>query len=287
VRPRIFTHFDRRTSSATYIVAEPEGPACAIIDAVLDYDAPSGRAFGESASAVEAIVARENLKPVCVLETHIHADHLSAGARLAARFGAPLLAGDGVRAVQDVVNRQLGFVGDRAARPADFDRLLADGETIALGRATIVVRATPGHTPACVTYLCGDAAFVGDTLFMPDSGTARCDFPGGDARRLLRSIRERILSLPDETRLFLCHDYGGPARTVTWQTSVAAERRDNIHVHDEIDEDSYVAMRTARDKTLSLPNLFWPAVQFNIFGKRDFPRDGEGCAYLKIPFQID
>lgn len=285
--PRVFTHFDERTNSATHVLAEPEGPACAVIDPVLDYDAPSGRAYGDSARAVEAIIARENLRPVCILETHIHADHLSAGARLAKRFSVPLLAGEGVRAVQAAFNARLGLHGEEAARAADFDRLLQDGETIALGETTITVRATPGHTPACVTYVCGDTAFVGDTLFMPDSGTARCDFPGGDARLLYRSIRERILSMPPETRLFLCHDYGGADRAVSWQTSVAAERSGNIHVRDGIDEEAYVAMRTARDKTLNLPSLFWPAVQFNIFGNRERPAGPDGRAFLKIPFHSD
>lgn len=282
--PRVFTHFDQRTSSATHVLVEPGGQACAIIDPVLDYDAPSGKTATACVDAVAAIIAQENLRPVCVLETHIHADHLSAGGRLARRYDVPLMAGSGVRLVQTAFNERLSLSGDQAARPQDFDRLLADGETIALGRAAITAQAAPGHTQACMVYTCGDAAFVGDTIFMPDSGTARCDFPGGDARRLYRSIRDVIFTLPEDMRLFLCHDYGGEGRDISWQTSVADERRANIHVRDDLGEADYVAMRTARDKTLNLPALFWPAVQFNIYGRREFPHSADGRAFLRIPF---
>ena len=267
MNPDIRTFFDEATFTATHVVWDPETKRAAIIDSVHDYDPKSGRTDTASADAVIAFVQQEGLEVDWILETHVHADHLTAAPYLQEKLGGRIGIGAKVAVATD--GRQ-------------FDRLFEDGEQFQIGDLTVEVMHTPGHTPACVTYVVGDAAFVGDTLFMPDFGTARCDFPGGDARQLYRSIK-RILALPPETRLFLCHDYGPGGRAYEWVTSVAAQREKNIHVNDSVDEDGFVAMRTERDKQLSMPVLILPSVQVNMRAGVMPPPEANGISYLKLP----
>ena len=261
--PQIRAFFDEATNSVSYLVADPAGKACAMIDPVLDYDPATGSIETRSADRILAAAAADRLTVEWVLETHPHADHLSAAAYLRSRSGAKIAVGKGICEVQ----RTFGCQGQEVKPDGrDFDRLVEDGELIELGDLQIRVMATPGHTPACVTYVAGDAAFVGDTLFMPDYGTARADFPGGDARRLYRSI-QRILSLPRETRLFMCHDYKSPGRDwFAWETTVGEQLDRNVHVGGGVDEEAYVAMRQARDSGLKPPKLLDIAIPANIRG---------------------
>jgi glyoxylase-like metal-dependent hydrolase (beta-lactamase superfamily II) len=277
--PQISAFFDEATSSVSYLVADPATATAAIIDPVLDFDSASGSVETRSADAILADADERGLTISWILETHPHADHLSAAAHLKKRTGAPVAIGAGIVEVQ----RQFGDLFDAEARGGDFDRLLVDGERLPLGSLEIEVLATPGHTPACVSYRIGDAVFVGDTLFMPDYGTARTDFPGGDARTLYRSIR-RLLSLPRETRLFLCHDYKAPGRDAyAWETTVGEEADNNLQIGGGVGEEDYVAMRTGRDATLCAPKLLYPAIQVNIrAGKLPEPGPG-GTRFLKIP----
>jgi glyoxylase-like metal-dependent hydrolase (beta-lactamase superfamily II) len=278
--PQITAFFDEPTNTATYLVADAAGGTAAVIDPVLDFDLASGRIETRSADAILAFAAQQGLTIAWVLETHPHADHLTAAAYLKARTGARTGIGRGVVAVQE------RFAPLFEADPGDFDALFDDGDVIEFGEVSIEVMATPGHTPACVSYIVGDAAFVGDTLFMPDYGTARTDFPGGDARQLYRSIK-RILALPDDTRLFLCHDYKAPGREAyAWETSVAQEREFNVHVGGEVTADEFVKMRTARDSTLSAPKLLYPALQVNIRGGRLPAASPCGSQYLRIPLDV-
>lgn len=281
MRPHIEAFFDEVTFTVTYLVADPATKAAAVIDPVLDYDPKAGRTATGSADKVLAAVARGGYRLVWVLETHAHADHLSAGAYLREKTGAAIVIGEHITKVQKTFLPVFNTGGDADGRA--FDRLVGDGEMLKLGALDIEVLFTPGHTPACVSYKIGDAVFVGDTLFMPDYGTARADFPGGDARALYRSIK-RIFSLPGETRLFMCHDYKAPGReTFAWETTVAEQRARNIHINDKVDEDAFVAMRTARDKTLSMPVLILPSIQVNLrAGKLPEP-ENNGVSYLKIP----
>jgi glyoxylase-like metal-dependent hydrolase (beta-lactamase superfamily II) len=277
--PIIEAVFDETTNSVSYLVADPAAGAAAIIDPVLDFDAASGTVATRSADHILAAAAEHGWNIEWVLETHVHADHLSAAAVIRERTGAKVGIGRGVRDVQAVFAPLLG-VSD--LNDDDFSRLFADGDTIELGGLTIAVIATPGHTPACVSYRISDAVFVGDTLFMPDYGTARTDFPGGDAAQLYRSI-QRILSLPSETRLFMCHDYQAPGRVeFAWETSVAQERDCNVHVGGK-SEKAFVEMRRARDSTLSVPKLLYPAIQVNIRGGRLPPAEADGSRFLRIP----
>ena len=281
--PDITAFFDEATNSVSYLVADPATRAAAIIDPVLDFDAASGTIATRSADQILAAAAEQGLTIHWVLETHAHADHLSAASVIRERAGAKVAVGAGIAEVQRVFAPLLS-VDDLDAR--DFDRLLEDGDRLPLGELGIEVIATPGHTPACVTYRVGDAAFVGDTMFMPDYGTARCDFPGGDARQLYRSMR-RILSLPPATRLFMCHDYKAPGRDeFAWETSVAEQLERNVHIGGGVDEDAYVAMREARDATLKAPKLLYPAIQVNIRGGRLPPPDAQGRRYLMIPLTL-
>lgn len=279
MRPQIQSFFDEATFTVTYLVADEATRKAAIIDPVLDFDPKSGRISTKSADAVLAAAKSGDLTIEWILETHAHADHLSAAAYLRRKTGAKIVIGEHIATVQATFRP----IFDLAARTGDFDRLVKDGERFKLGTLDVEVIHTPGHTPACVSYKISDAVFVGDTLFMPDYGTARADFPGGDARILYRSIK-RILALPAETRLFLCHDYKAPGRdTYAWETTVAAERENNIHVKDGIGEDEFVARRTARDKTLAMPVLILPSIQVNInAGELPEPR-ANGIAYLKVP----
>ena len=281
-RPVVHTCFDEATFTATHVVADPVTRASAVIDSVLDFDAASGRTRTTSVEAVRRHLADEELALQWVLETHAHADHLSA-APLLRSANAPLGIGAGIGEVHAAF---APVFGEAIAPPSDvpaFDRLFADGERFRVGGLDAIVLRVPGHTPACIAYVIGDAVFVGDTLFMPDYGTARCDFPGGSAAQLYRSI-QRLFGLPDETRVFLCHDYKAPGRDVyAWETTIGAERAGNLHVRDGIDEASFVALRTARDATLPVPKLMLPAVQVNLRGGRLPPPEANGVAYLKLP----
>jgi glyoxylase-like metal-dependent hydrolase (beta-lactamase superfamily II) len=280
--PRVRAFFHELTFTVSYLVWDPATRRAAIIDSVLDFDHASGRTGTASAETILAAVREEGLAVDWLLETHAHADHLSAAPFLKQATGAPIVIGEHIKAVQrvfkDVFN--LGYV---TADGCPFDRLVADGDKLPLGELEIQAWHTPGHTPACVSYLIGDAVFVGDTMFMPDYGTARCDFPGGDARALYRSIR-RLLELPPQTRLFLCHDYKAPEREdYAWETTVAAQRAGNVHVHDGVGEDAFVAMREARDKTLAMPALILPSIQVNIRAGELPPPEANGVRYLKLP----
>ena len=274
--------FDPATWTVSYVVYEKEGSACAIIDSVLDYDAKSGRTRTTSADKLVEFVQQKNLRVDWILETHAHADHLSAAHYLRAKLGGKIAIGAAITDVQDVFKGIFNL--EPAFRPDghQFDRLLRDGETFSIGALTAEALSVPGHTPACVAYRVGDTVFVGDTLFMPDVGTARCDFPGGDAHSLYRSVR-RLLSLPAETRLFMCHDYPPEGRSALWETTVAEQRASNIHVHDGVSEEDFVKMRTARDATLEMPVLILPSVQINIRAGEMPPKEDNGVSYLKIP----
>jgi glyoxylase-like metal-dependent hydrolase (beta-lactamase superfamily II) len=275
--------FDPATSTYSYVVADHSTGCCAIIDPVLDYDAASGRVSNASARRILEYVREQALTVQWLLETHLHADHLSAAAWLKAELGGQLAIGSSITQVQRTFAGLLNL-GD--AFPCDgsqFDHLFEDGECFRIGELQAWALHTPGHTPACMTYLIGEAAFVGDTLFMPDYGTARCDFPGGDARQLYRSI-QRLFALPGETQLFMCHDYLTPGRDEhQYETSVAREREANVHVHDGIGEDAFVAMRNERDATLHAPALIWPSIQVNMRGGALPEAEANGMRYLKIP----
>ena len=280
--PIVHGLFDPATWTVTYVVHTGPGSECAVIDSVLDYDPKSGRTSHESADRVLAYVREQGLTVRWILETHAHADHLSAAPYLKAQLGGLVGIGHDITRVQQVFkgvfNLEPGFRQDGS----QFDRLFSEGDTVPLGSLNGEVLAVPGHTPACVAYRFGDAVFVGDTLFMPDVGTARCDFPGGDARALFASTR-KLLSLPPETRLFMCHDYPPEGRDVRFETTVAEQRAHNIHVHDGVGEADFVAMRTARDATLAMPTLILPAVQINIRAGAFPPPDDNGVSYLRIP----
>ncbi|MCA0200195.1 MAG: MBL fold metallo-hydrolase [Proteobacteria bacterium] len=280
--PHVQSFFDTTTNSVSYVVSDPATNACAIIDPVLDYDAVSGRTSRRSAESLLAFVRAEGLTPHWLLETHAHADHVSAGHVLRQETGAKIGIGARIVEVQKTFG-SLFNMKDLATDGRQFDRLFADGEEIALGKMKIRVMHTPGHTPACVTYLVGDAAFIGDTMFMPDYGSARVDFPGGNAAALYKSVR-KILALPESTRIFCCHDYKAPGRDkFAWETTVAQQRRANLHVRDGVSEDEFVAMRTARDKTLNMPALLIPAIQLNIRAGALPPAEDNGVAYVKVP----
>ena len=283
MKPVVTSFFDETTFTASFVVRDPDGDACAIIDPVLDFDPRSGRTSTGSADAIIAFVQGAGLRVEWLLETHIHADHLSAGAYLKQKLGGRTGVGAEIGAVQRTFKPLFGLEGDFPTDGRQFDHLFADGEEFSIGGLAAQVLATPGHTPADVTYLVGDAAFVGDTLFMPDYGTARADFPGGDAAKLYRSIR-RILALPPETRLFVGHDYKAPGRTdYAWQASVAEQRQANVHVHDGVGEAEFVAMRRRRDATLAAPNLLIPSIQVNMRAGAMPEPETDGRRYLKIP----
>lgn len=282
-RLEIAAFFDEDTKTVSYVVRDPASHACAILDSVRDFDPASGRTRYAHADTLIAHVERERWVVAWILETHVHADHLTAAPYIRERLGGRTGIGVHITTVQKtfaaLFNAEASFPTDGS----QFDHLFEDGETFAIGNLPVTVLHTPGHTPACLTYLIGDAAFVGDTLFMPDYGTARCDFPGGDARQLYRSIR-RILALPPATRLFLCHDYKAEGRSeYRWETTVAEQRRSNIHVHDGIGEEDFVRLRTARDAGLAMPRLILPSVQINMRAGNLPPAEENGVSYLKIP----
>lgn len=280
--PIIEAFFDEPTNTVSYLVADPSTGEAAIVDPVLDFDVAAGEAGAHSADHILARAAERSWRVTWILETHAHADHLTAAPYLKARTGARVGIGEHIVAVQAIFGPVFNFT-DMAADGSDFDRLFRDGERFHIGALEVEVMHVPGHTPADIAYRIGDALFVGDTLFMPDYGTARADFPGGDARSLYRSI-QRLLSLPGETRLFLCHDYKAPGRDAyRWETTVAEERHANVHVHEGVDEESFVTMRKARDATLAAPKLLLPSIQVNIRAGHFPPTESNGVNYLRIP----
>jgi len=281
-KPVIEAFFDEPTNTVSYLVWDRATKKAAIIDPVLDYDHRSGEVDNRSVDEIVQRAADLGLTVEWALETHVHADHLSGAPYVKAKTGARIGIGEHVRDVQKIF-RPVFNVEDLKPEGGDFDHLFSDGETFGIGELTAEVIHTPGHTPACVAYRIEDAVFVGDTLFMPDYGTARADFPGGDARQLFRSIR-RLLSLPDETRMFMCHDYKAPDRDeYAWETTVAAQRKHNVHVHDGVSEDEFVAMREKRDATLAAPVLLLPSIQVNMRAGRFPPAEDNGVRYLLIP----
>lgn len=282
---RIQAFFDEPTSTVTYLVWDPATRQAAVIDPVLDYDHRSGKASTVSADRVLDAARADDLTIAWVLETHAHADHLSAAPYIRQRTNARVAIGEHIRDVQTIF-RPVFNLDDVSGDGSEFDRLLKDGETLQIGQLTVEVLHTPGHTPACVSYRIGDAVFVGDTLFMPDYGTARADFPGGSARTLYRSI-QRLLALPPQTRIFLCHDYKAPGRdSYAWETTVAEERARNVHVREGIDEEAFVAMRQQRDATLAAPTLLLPSIQVNIRAGQLPRAESNGVQYLKIPVRM-
>ena len=282
MKPKVRSFFDEATFTATHVVSDPKSGRAAIIDSVKDFDPKSGRTATTSAEELIAYVKEQDLTVDWILETHVHADHLTAAPFLKRELGGKIGIGSEIRSVQTVFKSVFNAEEQFTTDGRQFDHLFADGEVFYIGNLQARVMHTPGHTPACATYVIGDAAFVGDTLFMPDFGTARCDFPGGDARVLYRSIG-KILALPPETRLFLCHDYAPGGREYRWETTVAAERAGNIHVREGIGEAEFVEMRTARDKQLSMPQLILPSVQVNMRAGELPPADDNGVHYLKLP----
>jgi glyoxylase-like metal-dependent hydrolase (beta-lactamase superfamily II) len=282
-RPEVQAFFDEATNSFSYVAWDAATSRAAVIDSVLDFDAASGRTRTASADSLIAFVREKNLAVDWIIETHVHADHMSAAPHVQAALGGRLAIGAHVRDVQRTFGELFNAGADFARDGSQFDHLFEDGERYSVGGIEVQALATPGHTPACMTHVIGDAAFVGDTLFMPDYGTARCDFPGGDARTLYRSIR-RIFALPETTRLFMCHDYKAPGRDhFAHETTVGDECRGNVHVRDGVSEDEFVAMREARDATLSVPKLLLPAVQVNMRAGRLPPAEDNGVHYLRIP----
>lgn len=278
--------FDPATFTYSYVVSDPKARRCAIIDPVLDYDPASGRTSYQSADRLIAYVREQQLQVDWLLETHVHADHLSAAPYLKRELGGKMAIGEHITTVQATFGKLFNAGSEFATDGRQFDQLFRDGDTFQVGSIDARAIHTPGHTPACMTYLIGDAGFVGDTLFMPDYGTARCDFPGGDARTLYQSIR-KLFALPDQTRLFMCHDYKAPGRAEhRYETSVAEEREYNVHVHQGIREADFVAMRNSRDATLGMPLLMLPSVQVNMRAGQLPPPEDNGTRYLKIPLNL-
>lgn len=281
--PHVKAFFDEPTFTASYVVDDPATKTAAVIDSVLDFDHASGRTSFESADAMIAYVQDEGLRIEWLLETHAHADHLSAAPYLQEKLGGKLSIGAEIVTVQDVFGKIFNE-GTRFVRDgSQFDRLLVDGDTLMIGEIPLIALHVPGHTPADMAYIIGDAVFTGDTMFMPDYGSARADFPGGDARQLYRSVR-RLMKLPDQSRVFLCHDYKAPNREeYVWETTMLAERTGNVHVHEGVGEDQFVEMRTQRDATLSMPKLILPSIQVNMRGGRMPEPEENGVSYLKLP----
>ena len=274
--------FDPETWTYTYVVYEDEGSSCVIIDSVLNYDPKSGRTSTKSADEVIAFVKKHQLQVDWILETHAHADHLTAAPYLQSHLGGKLAIGDHIKNVQEVFKGVFNLDDHFKADGTQFDHLVKEGESLPFGNLSLKALFVPGHTPACMAYEIGDAIFVGDTLFMPDVGTARCDFPGGDAKTLYRSI-QKILSYPGQTKLYMCHDYPPNNRPASGMTTVADEKANNIHVHNGVTEAKFVEMRTTRDRTLEMPTLILPSIQVNIRAGHFPDADSNGVSYLKIP----
>lgn len=285
-KPIVKGFFDKRSNTVSYIVKDPESSSCAIIDSVLDFDYSAGRMSYESADELIAYVKAHNLTLEWLIETHVHADHLSAAPYIQQQLGCGQIGiGKQIIEVQDVFGKVFNEGTEFERDGSQFDRLFDDEDSYSIGKLYVRVMHTPGHTPACMTHVVGDAAFVGDTLFMPDGGTARADFPGGDARALYYSI-QKVLALPDETRLFICHDYGPNGRDIAWETTVAEEKKHNIHVGVGKTVDEFVTLREERDKTLSMPSLIIPALQVNMRAGKLPEADEDGKQYLKVPVNL-
>ena len=284
--PVVTAFFDEPTFTASYVVSDPATKRAAVIDSVWNFDHASGRTNFKSADAIIAHVEAERLTVDWILETHAHADHLSAAPYLQEKLGGKLAIGRDIVTVQGVFGKIFNEGTEFARDGSQFDRLLDDGDTLLIGEIPLIALHVPGHTPADMAYVVGDALFTGDTMFMPDYGSARCDFPGGDAHHLYRSVR-RLMQLPDATRVFLCHDYKATGRDeFVWETTMLAERTANVHVHEGVDEEQFVAMRTTRDATLSMPKLILPALQVNMRAGHLPPPEENGVRYLKLPLDL-
>jgi len=282
IEPQVTALFDEATNTISYVVKDPASPACAIVDPVMDIDYAAGRIQFTQADRIIDFVRSNGLEVQWLIETHVHADHLSAAPYLQQQLGGRIGIGDRIVVVQETFGKVFNEGTDFQRDGSQFDRLFADGDTYRIGSMTAFAMHTPGHTPACMTHVIGNAAFVGDTLFMPDGGTARADFPGGDARTLYRSTR-RILELPASMRLFMCHDYGPGGREIRWESTVGEQRTHNIHVQDGADEESFVRARTARDASLAMPRLILPSLQVNMRAGQLPPADEDGRRFLKVP----
>jgi glyoxylase-like metal-dependent hydrolase (beta-lactamase superfamily II) len=282
VKPQVSAFFDKQTSTFSYVVKDPSSNACAVVDSVLNLNYHSGRISHESADEIIDFITRHQLKVEWLIETHVHADHLSAAPYIQERVGGKLGIGAHITTVQNVFGKIFNAGTEFARDGSQFDHLFNDGDTYSIGNLQGRAIHTPGHTPACMTHVIGDAAFVGDTLFMPDAGTARADFPGGDARTLYHSI-QKVLALPDDTRLFMCHDYQPNGREIEFETTVAEEKRNNIHVGAGISEDAFVDMREKRDATLDMPVLILPSLQVNMRAGHLPPAEDNGTVYFKVP----
>ena len=281
--PHVKAFFHEPTFTATYVVSDDQTKRAAIIDSVWDFDQPSGRTSLEAADEIIDYVREAGLTVDWILETHAHADHLSAAPYLQEKLGGEMAIGRGIVTVQGVFGKVFNEGTEFERDGSQFDRLLEDGDELMIGDIPLIALHVPGHTPADIAYIVGDAAFIGDTMFMPDYGSARADFPGGNARNLYRSVR-RLVRLPDETRVFLCHDYKAPNRTeFVWETTMLAQRTANVHLHEDVDEDQFVEMRTQRDATLEMPRLILPAIQVNMRGGHLPPPEDDGTSYLKMP----
>lgn len=284
--PDVVCFFDDKTNSASYVVSDPDTGHAAIIDPVLDFDPVSGRTSTDTVEKLAAHIEDAGLAVDWIVETHVHADHLTASVWLKEKFGGKTGIGAGIKEVRATFGALFNATDVTGADDAPFDELFEDGATFRIGNIEARVMATPGHTPACVTFVIGDACFVGDTMFMPDSGTARCDFPGGDAKQLFASL-QKIISLPDDMRLFVCHDYGaGGTRDFAWETTVGEQRENNIHIGGGTLEHDYVQMRRDRDATLGLPRLIVPAVQVNMRAGSFPPAEENGTSYIKVPLNV-
>ncbi|MCV2403765.1 MBL fold metallo-hydrolase [Marinomonas sp. C2222] len=282
----VHAFFDEATFTVSYVVEDLPTQQCAIIDSVLDYDHSSGKTATSSADKIITFIQEKGLSLTWILETHLHADHVSAAPYLKQELGGKIVIGKQITQVQTTFSALFNAEPAFARDGSQFDTLVDEGDSLALGHSNIQVLHTPGHTPACITYVIGDAAFIGDTLFMPDYGTARCDFPGGDARSLYKSI-QKIFALPNETRLFMCHDYKAPNRDqFAWETTVAEQKANNLHIHKGVSEEAFCKMRTQKDATLNMPKLIWPSVQINMRGGNLPPAESNGTRYLKIPINI-
>ena len=282
VKPQVTAFFDADTNTISYVVKDPASTACAIVDSVMDIDYAAGRIHYAHADAIIAFVREHGLRVEWLIETHVHADHLSAAPYIQGKLGGKIGIGRNITVVQETFGKVFNEGTEFQRDGSQFDRLFDDGDTYAIGSMTAVAIHTPGHTPACMTHVVGDAAFVGDTLFMPDGGSARADFPGGDAGTLYDSI-QRVLSLPDETRLFMCHDYAPGGREIQWETTVAEEKAHNIHVGGGRTREEFIAFRTARDAQLAMPRLIIPSLQVNMRAGEMPPADSDGRTFLKVP----
>jgi glyoxylase-like metal-dependent hydrolase (beta-lactamase superfamily II) len=284
VKPEVFHFFDEPTNTFTYVVKDPTSDACAVVDSVMDIDYAAGRTNLDGAKQIVDFIKSKGWHLEWIIETHVHADHLSAAPYIQSQLGGKLGIGERIDVVQETFGNVFNAGTEFKRDGSQFDKLFQDGEHYKIGNMTALALHTPGHTPACMTHVIGDAAFVGDTIFMPVGGSARADFPGGDARILYRSIK-RVLSMPDATRLFMCHDYPD-GRELAWKTTVGDERKANIHVHDGISEDEFVAMREARDKTLDMPRLILPSLQVNMRAGHTPPPEPDGKIFLRVPLNL-